>query len=158
MSRSILAIEALMKPSASSNSWASVFVIAGFAVGGGGAQLAQARDQIVAQGLQLAREAHDVDQRRAQVVANDVGEALDLLVGLQQLGLSPFALGDIAQVSREMRLVLDMRGRDREFDREPRAVGAQRLQLDGACPAPDLRPSPDSARALRGAARGTRAG
>ena len=36
--------------------------------------------------LQLAGEAHDVDQRRAQVVGDDVGEALDLLVGAAEVG------------------------------------------------------------------------
>src|SRR3546814_9003815 len=33
------------------------------------------RQQIVAQRLKLAGEAHDVDQRRAQVVADDIGKA-----------------------------------------------------------------------------------
>ncbi len=35
-------------------------------------------------GFELAGEAHDVDQRRAQVVADDIGEALDLVVGAGQ--------------------------------------------------------------------------
>jgi hypothetical protein len=35
--------------------------------------------------LQLAGKTHDVDQRRAQVVADDVGEALDFLVRLAQI-------------------------------------------------------------------------
>ena len=35
--------------------------------------------------LQLGGEAHDVDQRRTQVVADDVGEALDLVVGALQV-------------------------------------------------------------------------
>ena len=43
--------------------------------------------------LELAREAHHVDERRAQVVADDVGEALDLVVGRLQVG---DALGDQA--------------------------------------------------------------
>ena len=35
--------------------------------------------------IELAGEAHHVDERRAQVVADDVGEALDLVVGVLQL-------------------------------------------------------------------------
>ncbi len=45
MSRSILAIEALMKPSASSKSCGQRFICVAFLVEGGGAQFAQARDQ-----------------------------------------------------------------------------------------------------------------
>ena len=45
-----------------------------------------ALEDVAAQLLELAGEAHDVDQRRAQVVADDIGEALDLLVGLAQVG------------------------------------------------------------------------
>ena len=41
-------------------------------------------------GLQLAGEAHHVDQRRAQVVADDVGEPLNFLVGALQVR-GPFA-------------------------------------------------------------------
>jgi len=35
--------------------------------------------------LQLAGEAHDVDQRRPEVVGDDVGEALDFVVGRLQV-------------------------------------------------------------------------
>ena len=43
-------------------------------------------EDIAAQFLELAGEAHDVDQRRAQIVADDIGEALDFVVGLAQIG------------------------------------------------------------------------
>ena len=43
-------------------------------------------EDIAAQFLELAGEAHDVDQRRAQIVADDVGEALDFVIGLAQIG------------------------------------------------------------------------
>ena len=43
-------------------------------------------EDIAAQFLQFAGEAHDVDQRRAQIVADDIGEALDLVVGFAQIG------------------------------------------------------------------------
>ena len=36
--------------------------------------------------LQLGGEAHDVDQRRAEVVTDDIGEALDLFVGALEIG------------------------------------------------------------------------
>ena len=45
-----------------------------------------APENVAAQFLQLAGEAHDVDQRRAQIVADDIGEALDLVVGFAQVG------------------------------------------------------------------------
>ena len=37
-------------------------------------------------GFEFGGEAHDVDQRRAQVMADDIGEALDLLVCAGQVG------------------------------------------------------------------------
>ena len=36
--------------------------------------------------FQLGGEAHDVDQGRTQIVADDIGEALDLVVGFRQVG------------------------------------------------------------------------
>ena len=57
--------------------------------------LLQRRPDLVPDGLQLAGEAHDVDQRRTQVVADDVGVALDLLVRLPQLRLGLALLGDV---------------------------------------------------------------
>ena len=66
-----------------------------------------------AQVLELAGEAHDVDQRRAQIVADDVGEALDLVVGFAQVGgallhrgfqveivVAQLGLGFVARVGR----------------------------------------------------------
>ena len=47
-------------------------------------------EDVLAQRLELGGEAHDVDERRAQIVADDVGEALDLLVGLGQVGGAVF--------------------------------------------------------------------
>ena len=98
--RSILAIDDLMKPSASVKSCESCLSApssTGSAVsvalsGAGGAEIAaraSVRDpleDVAAQFLELAGEAHDVDQRRAQIVADDIGEALDLVVGLAQIG------------------------------------------------------------------------
>ena len=56
-----------------------------------------ALEKVLAQRLELGREAHDVDQRRAQVVADDVGEALDLVVGFLEVGRAvfddPFEIG-----------------------------------------------------------------
>ena len=43
-------------------------------------------ENVGAQFLEFAGEAHDVDQRRAQIVADDVGEALDFVVGLAKVG------------------------------------------------------------------------
>ena len=43
-------------------------------------------EDVAAQFLQFAGEAHDVHQRRAQVVADDIGEALDLVIGFAQVG------------------------------------------------------------------------
>ena len=43
-------------------------------------------EDVTAQLLELAGEAHDVHQRRAQIVADDIGEALNLVVGLAQVG------------------------------------------------------------------------
>ncbi len=39
-----------------------------------------------AQLLELAGEAHDVHQRRAQIVADDIGKALDLVIGFAKVG------------------------------------------------------------------------
>ena len=43
-------------------------------------------ENVAAQFLEFAGEAHDVHQRRAQIVADDIGEALDFVVGLAQVG------------------------------------------------------------------------
>ena len=43
-------------------------------------------EDVAAQFLEFAGEAHDVHQRRAQVVADDIGEALDFFIGLAQIG------------------------------------------------------------------------
>ena len=98
ISRSILPIDDLMKLKDSSNSCASSLSSSaqrGARPGGAGARgaavcgadsLCDPLEDAGAQFLQFAGEAHDVDQRRAQVVADDVGEALDLLVGLLQVG------------------------------------------------------------------------
>ena len=98
ISRSILAIEDLMKPSASvksSESCLSSPSSAGSASAASDRHAAAAaawpsaamrRKMSVAQFLELAGEAHDVHQRRAQIVADDIGEALDFVVGLAQIG------------------------------------------------------------------------
>ena len=52
----------------------------------GAAQGGDPPEDVAAQFLELAGEAHDVDQRRAQIVADDIGEALDFVVGLAQIG------------------------------------------------------------------------
>src|SRR5258708_3660428 len=55
----------------------------------GGGSMAERRDpleNIVPQLLEFAGEAHDVHQRRAQIVADDIGEALDFVVGLAKIG------------------------------------------------------------------------
>ena len=97
ISRSILPIDDLMKLKDSSNSCASALsssasaASAGGGIGAGrhGLRRRQSFDPLEdagAQLLELAGKAHDVDQRRTQVVADDVGEALDLLVRLLQVG------------------------------------------------------------------------
>ena len=43
------------------------------------------RLQAVHAAFELAGEAHDVDQRRPQVMRDDIGEALDLLVGPREI-------------------------------------------------------------------------
>ncbi len=48
--------------------------------------LAEAPEEVVAQRLKLAGEAHDVDQWRAQVVRDDIGIALDLGIRLFEIG------------------------------------------------------------------------
>ena len=88
-----------MKPSASVKSCESCLSSpssagsASLASGGAGdadaAGVAEGRDppeNVAAQFLEFAGEAHDVDQRRAQIVADDIGEALDFVVGLAQIG------------------------------------------------------------------------
>ena len=48
-------------------------------------QRSNSPEDVAAQLLQFAGEAHDVDQRRTQVVADDVGETLDLVIGFAQV-------------------------------------------------------------------------
>ncbi len=43
-------------------------------------------ENVGAQFLEFAGETHDVHQRRAQIVADDIGEALDFVVGLAKIG------------------------------------------------------------------------
>ena len=88
-----------MKPSASAEILRELLVFAfekrlGLA-GGDRNQRRQARgagerrdppEDIGAQFLEFAGEAHDVHQRRTQIVADDIGEALDLVVGFAQVG------------------------------------------------------------------------
>ena len=57
--------------------------------------LLQRRPDLVPDGFQLAGEAHDVDEGRTQVVADDIGVALNLLVRLPQLCLGLALLGDV---------------------------------------------------------------
>ena len=87
-----------MKPSASEKSCDSCLSSpsrAGSVVAGehrhrrgadGAAQRRDPPEDVGAQFLEFAGEAHDVDQRRAQIVADDIGEALDFVVGLAQVG------------------------------------------------------------------------
>ena len=99
ISRSILAIEDLMNPSASEKSCESCLSAPSStgsasrrrapAPASGADGAAERRDppeNVAAQFLELAGEAHDVDQRRAQIVADDIGEALDFVIGLAQVG------------------------------------------------------------------------
>lgn len=51
----------------------------------GPAQVRDPFEEVAAQFLELAGEAHDVDQRRAQVMADDIGEALDFFIGLSEV-------------------------------------------------------------------------
>ena len=99
ISRSILPIDDLMKPSASakssesclsepSSTGSAVSVALSGADGAADCARAKRRDpleDVAAQFLELAGEAHDVHQRRAQVVADDIGEALDLVIGFAQI-------------------------------------------------------------------------
>ena len=39
---------------------------------------------LLAHRFELGGKAHDVDKRRAQIMADDIGEALDFLIGLRQ--------------------------------------------------------------------------
>ena len=89
-----------MKPSASvkssesclsapSSAGSAVSVALSGAAGVGGLRAGEGCDpleDVAAQFLEFAGKAHDVDQRRAQIVADDVGEALDLVIGLAQVG------------------------------------------------------------------------
>ena len=100
ISRSILPIDDLMKPSASEKSSESCLsapsstgsaVSVAFSGADGAADCSRDKrcdplEDVAAQFLQLAGEAHDVHQRRAQIVADDVGEALDLVIGFAQVG------------------------------------------------------------------------
>ena len=100
ISRSILPIDDLMKPSASEKSSESCLsapsstgsaVSVAFSGADGAADCVAGKrcdplEDVAAQFLQLAGEAHDVHQRRAQVVADDIGEALDLVIGFAQVG------------------------------------------------------------------------
>ncbi len=100
ISRSILPIDDLMKPSASVEILRELLVGAfehGLGGIGGVVRRRTARrlragkrrdppEDVAAQFLEFAGEAHDVDQRRAQIVADDIGEALDLVVGFAQVG------------------------------------------------------------------------
>ena len=43
-------------------------------------------ENVMTQFLKFTGESHDVDQRRTQIVADNVGEALDFIVGLAKLG------------------------------------------------------------------------
>ena len=54
--------------------------------GRGMRQRRDAPENVASQFLQFAGEAHDVDQWRAQIVADDIGEALDLVIGLAKIG------------------------------------------------------------------------
>ena len=97
--RSILAIDDLMNPSASvksSESCLSAPSSTGSAVsvafsGTAGARLLAGQrcdppENVAAQFLQFAGEAHDVHQRRTQIVADDIGEALDFVIGFAKVG------------------------------------------------------------------------
>ena len=101
ISRSILPIDDLMKPSASVKSCESCLsapssagsigrqrrpVTSGAARHRRTGQRGDPPEDVAAQFLELAGEAHDVDQRRTQIVADDIGEALDFFVGLAQVG------------------------------------------------------------------------
>ena len=99
ISRSIFWVEARMKPidsgiSSLAASRATSSTSPGCSLSSRGDQ----RGHRLVGGFELGGEAHDVDQRRAQIVADDVGELLDFLVGALQVG---GALGD-----RAFRLVL----------------------------------------------------
>ena len=52
----------------------------------GAAERRDPLEDVAAQLLELAGEAHDVHQRRAQIVADDIGKALDLVIGFAQIG------------------------------------------------------------------------
>jgi hypothetical protein len=52
----------------------------------GAAKCPNPPENVAAQFLEFAGKAHDVHQRRAQIVADDIGEALDLVVGLAKIG------------------------------------------------------------------------
>src|ERR1700722_442898 len=51
----------------------------------GKAQGADPLENIAAQLLEFAGEAHDIDQRRAKIVADDIGKALNFVVGLAKI-------------------------------------------------------------------------
>ena len=48
-------------------------------------EAADAAEDVTAEFFELAGEAHDVDEWRAQIVADDIGKALNLIVGLAQV-------------------------------------------------------------------------
>src|SRR4029079_9828661 len=95
MRRSILVMEVLMKVIASSKPVPSGSVEAppllrasAWAAATPGCHLLE---NIAPQRFQFGGEAHDVHERRAQIVADDIGEALNLFVGFSQIG---GAMGD----------------------------------------------------------------
>ena len=53
-------------------------------------QLRDAGEDFLAQLFKLSGESHNVDERRTQVMADDVGETLDLFVGLFEIGCAEF--------------------------------------------------------------------
>ena len=86
----------------------------------GAAQRCDPAEDVVAQLLQLAGEAHDVDQRRAQIVADDIGEALDLVVGFAQVGGALLDRGfevEIVVAQPGLGLVARARGTPHQEDR-----------------------------------------
>src|SRR3984957_8365040 len=54
--------------------------------GADAAQRSDASEDVGSQLLQFAGEAHDIDQRRTQIVADDIGEPLDFVIGLAKIG------------------------------------------------------------------------
>ena len=89
ISRSIFWVEARMKPIASGRSGLGIADFVGEQLGRFLSALVDQLAERLVGGFELGGEAEDVDQRRAQIVADDVGEALDFFIGALEVGGAP---------------------------------------------------------------------